>query len=358
MLKVISKIPSYYLFRTTGWPRKLPFNYTLSVSYNCNSRCKTCNIHARKANELSLEEWQKIFKCLGNSPFWVTISGGEPFLREDLPVLVQSLYDQCHPSIINIPTNGLLANKIGTAVQKIAAYCGDAQIVINVSIDDIGDKHDLIRGVQGNYQKALETFKLLKKLPVPNLSAGIHTVISRYNVERIPEIYEELHSLNPDSYITEIAEEREELCTIGSDITPGIETYCRATEYLIDRLRQEHFNKMGRITRAFRVEYYRMAKKVLEERRQIIPCYAGFASTQIAPDGEVWMCCVKAQSIGNLRDYGYDLRNMWFNGKAKTMRRNIRNGECYCPLANASYTNMLHNAGTLLRAGLNLVRWG
>ena len=356
MLKVITKIPSYYLFRLTGWPKKLPFNYTLSVSYNCNSRCKTCNIHARKANELSLEEWRKVFANIDKAPFWTTISGGEPFLREDLPELVQSLYDRCRPSIINIPTNGLLVNRIGQATEKIAKHCGNAQIVVNVSIDEIEDRHDLIRGVPGNYQKALQTFRTLKALSVPNLSVGIHTVISRYNVDRIPEIYEGLRPLNPDSYITEIAEEREELCTIGSNITPSVETYSRAIDYLTDRLQYEHFSQVGRITRAFRVEYYRMVKKVLEEHRQIIPCYAGFASAQIAPDGDVWMCCIKARSIGNLRDFDYNLKNIWFSEKAKAMRRGIRNGECYCPLANASYTNMLHNFPSLLRAGWNLLR--
>jgi MoaA/NifB/PqqE/SkfB family radical SAM enzyme len=356
MLEIVSKIPSYYLFRATGRPRKLPFNLTLSVSYKCNSRCKTCNIHARRATELSLEEWKTVFAKLGRNLFWTTISGGEPFLREDLPELVQSLYDQCRPSIINIPTNGLLVNGIGNVVQKIATHCSNAQIVVNVSIDEIGDKHDFIRGIPGSYQKAVATFKTLKKLPVTNLSVGIHTVISRYNVERIPEIYEELRSLNADSYITEIAEEREELCTIGSKITPSTEAYSRATDYLIDRLRREHFSKVGRIARAFRVEYYRMVKKVLEEHRQIIPCYAGFASAQIAPDGDVWMCCVKAESMGNLRDFNYDLKNIWFSERANSTRRSIRNRECYCPLANASYTNMLHNVRALLRAGWNFVR--
>jgi MoaA/NifB/PqqE/SkfB family radical SAM enzyme len=357
MLQVLSKIPSYYAFRLTGRPHILPMNLTLSVSYNCNSRCKTCNIHARKASDLSLEEWQTIFSNLGKNPFWTTISGGEPFLREDLPELVQSLYDQCCPSIINIPTNGLLVNRIGNTVQKIATHCSNAQIVVNVSIDEIGDKHDFIRGIPGSYQKAVETFKTLKKLPVPNLSVGIHTVISRFNVERIPEIYEELRKLKPDSYITEIAEEREELCTIGSEITPNIEAYSQAVDYLTGRLRQEHFAGVGRITRAFRVQYYQMVKRVLAEHKQIIPCYAGFASAQIAPDGEVWMCCVKAQSIGNLRDFSHDLKEMWFSDKANSMRRSIRNGECYCPLANAGYTNMLHSPVSLFRAGWNFVRW-
>jgi MoaA/NifB/PqqE/SkfB family radical SAM enzyme len=284
------------------------------------------------------------------------MSGGEPFLRQDLSEIVTSVYDECRPSIINIPTNGLLTERIPKVVADIADYCRQAQIVINVSIDDIGEKHDSIRGVSGNYNRAFATFAALKEIDLPNLSIGIHTVISRFNVDRIPAIYDALSGLRPDSYITEIAEEREELCTIGSGITPSPGEYSRAVDYLLSQLEKDHFAKVGRITRAFRIEYYRMVKRILAERRQIIPCYAGFASAQISPDGDLWMCCVKAQSVGNLRNYGFDFKKVWFSEEAGLARRKIKNGECFCPLANASYTNMLHNPRSLCRASLNFLR--
>lgn len=356
MLKVISKAPSYFLFRTMGWPRVIPMNLTLSVSYKCNSRCKTCNIHERKAEELSLDEWKRIFKNLGHGVFWVTMSGGEPFLRHDFQEIVRSVYDECRPTIINIPTNGLLLERIPSVVAEIAGYCRDAQVVINVSVDDIGERHDSIRGVPGNYERALRTFTALKRIDSPNLSIGVHTVISRFNVDRVPIIYDTLSGFHPDSYITEIAEEREELCTVGSEITPSLEGYIKAVDYLLVRLQKDHFNKVGRITRAFRIEYYKMVKRILVEKRQVIPCFAGFASAQVSPDGDVWMCCVKAQSVGNLRENDYDFGKIWFSQKAETLRRGIKKGECYCPLANASYTNMLHNPKSLLHVCLNFLK--
>jgi MoaA/NifB/PqqE/SkfB family radical SAM enzyme len=304
-----------------------------------------------------LEEWHKIFRSLGKNPFWVTISGGEPFLRNDLTELVFSLYDNCQPSIINIPTNGLLKDRIPITVKQIARHCEKSQIVINVSIDEIGNKHDAIRGIPGNYEKAMETFSALKAIDIQNLSIGIHTVISRFNVNRIRHIYEHLRSLNPDSYITEIAEERVELGTIGSNITPEYEDYAKAVDFLTHELTRNHYNRVGRITRAFRIEYYRMVKRILKEHRQIIPCYSGFASAQIAPNGDVWMCCIKAQSIGNLRDSAYDFGRVWFSEKAKKMRKGINRGDCYCPLANASYTNILLNPKTLTKVGINLLRY-
>ena len=355
MLKVISKIPSYYLFRTVGWPCLLPMNLTISPSFKCNSRCKTCNIYKKDCEELSLEEWEKVLHGLGKSPFWFTISGGEPFLKRGLFDFVRLVYDICRPSIINIPTNGLLFDRIPKVVKRIATYCKKTEIVVNVSIDGIEEADDDIRGIPGSYHKAVATFKDLKGLSLPNLSVGIHTVISRFNVDNVPQISQKLRALKPDSYITEIAEERVELDTIGAGISPEYSRYSKAADYLVDQLKQERFSRMGRITRAFRIEYYKMVKRVLQEQRQIIPCYAGFASAQIAPDGNVWMCCIKAESIGNLRDRDYRFKDIWFSEKAGELREMIRKGECHCPLANASYTNMLHNAKSLYRVGCNLL---
>jgi len=355
MLKIISKIPAYYFFRLLDWPRKLPLNLTLSLSFRCNSRCKTCNIHQKKSDELSSNEWEKIFKRYGKELFWVTISGGEPFLRDDIFEIVKALFDNCHPAVINIPTNAVLNEKVSRIVKQIVDYCKKSQIVINISIDEIGERHDAIRGAPGSYEKALQTFRALKSITNQNLSVGIHSVISAFNVDRIPQIYQHLSELHPDSYITEIAEEREELGSIGSSITPAYLDYSKAIDFLIHKLKKEKFSKIGKLTRALRMEYYQMVKKILLQERQVIPCYAGFASAQIAPNGDIWFCCIKAQAIGNLRDTGFDFRKVWFSEKAYTLRKSIKNRECFCPLANASYTNMLHNFQSLTRIAWNLV---
>ena len=356
MLKAALRIPGYWLFRQMGWPQWCPMNLTLSVSFSCNSRCRTCNVHTRSTKELSLEEWTKIFQSLKEKPFWVTISGGEPFLRKDIEALVGSLYDNCRPAIINIPTNGLLMERIPLIVKQIAGRCLKSQIVINLSIDEIEERHDAIRGVPGNYSKALKTYAALKAIHAPNLTVGIHTVISSFNVQRVSQIYEHLRALDPDSYVTEIAEERVELNTIGAEITPEYSAYTSALDSLMALMREDHFNRIGRIARAFRLEYYKLVKKILKEKRQVIPCFAGVASAQIAPNGDVWMCCIKAESIGNLKAANYDFKKVWTSKKAWELRQRIKEKVCYCPLANAGYTNMLFNIKTVLQAASNLVK--
>lgn len=327
-------------------------NLTVSVTNRCNSRCKTCRIH-QKANtrELALGEWDRTSRAIGKDVFWITFSGGEPFLRNDLAELVCLFYTSCRPSIINIPTNGLLTDHIPDVVERIAVFCTEARIVVNLSIDDVGRKHDRIRGVAGNYERVLETYRRLKRLTLGNLSVGIHTVISRFNVGNFKDIYQTITGLHCDSYITEIAEERAELDTIGSDIAPKYEEYSNAIDFLVKEARASNSKGMGVVTRAFRTEYYEMAKAMIREQRQIIPCYAGFASAQIASDGEVWMCCTKADSVGNLRDVSYDFRRVWFSEKARQLRQGIKRGECHCTLANVAYTNMLLNSRMLARVG-------
>jgi hypothetical protein len=99
-----------------------------------------------------------------------------------------------------------------------------------------------------------------------------------------------------------------------------------------------------------------MVQRWLRERRQIIPCYAGWASAQIAPDGDVWFCCVRAEPIGNLRETDYDFRKVWWSERARSLREEVRAGRCDCPLANAAYTNLLLHPRSLVGVVWDLVR--
>lgn len=129
-----------------------------------------------------------------------------------------------------------------------------------------------------------------------------------------------------------------------------------AIDTLAESLRDKRPTGIARVTQAFRRQYYEIVKRTLREHRQVIPCMAGVASAQIAPNGDVWTCCIRAESMGNLRDYGYDFAKVWRTAKANELRRSIKAGECYCPLANASYTNMLTHVPTLIKVAATVAR--
>jgi MoaA/NifB/PqqE/SkfB family radical SAM enzyme len=263
MIQVLTRVPLYQLSRGLGWPKMLPINLTITPLARCNSRCVTCNIWKRREDELSLEEWDKVFQGLGRVPYWVTISGGEPFLNREIVALCQSLYEHCRPGIINIPTNGLLQATIPDAVEAIAKSCPGSQLIINLSLDGVGERHDRIRGVPGSFEKFEKSYQALKRLQCPNLSVGIHSVISTFNVDEVASLYDYAFSLEPDSYITEIAEERVELDTVGLEITPSLEQYSKAIDLLVSRIAEQRFQGISKITQAFRAEYYRLVKAIL-----------------------------------------------------------------------------------------------
>lgn len=361
MLEVLPKIARLQASYALGKPLALPLNLTISVSYRCNSRCKTCNVWQRPNDDLTLEEYEKTFASLGHATYWFTFSGGEPTLRRDLPEIVESAYRNCHPGIINIPTNGIQDKIIPNRIERVLQAAPASEVIVNLSLDGVGEKHDALRGVRGNFARAMRTYAGLKALRqrYTNLTLGIHTVISHFNVEELDSIYAFVRDeLRPDSFITEIAEERVELDTVGMGITPPMQSYQPAIERLQADMRQAEFRGVSRITQAFRARYYDLVKRTLLEKRQIIPCMAGVASAQIAPNGDVWSCCIRAESMGNLRQHNYNFHTVWSSARADQLRRSIKAGECYCPLANAAYTNMLCHIPTLASVGLRIACTG
>ncbi|HZZ83329.1 MAG TPA: radical SAM protein [Anaeromyxobacteraceae bacterium] len=356
---VLARIPLFQLQRRTGWPRLLPLNVTLSPSPRCNSRCLTCNIWMKREDELTLEEWDKVLRSLGRAPYWFTISGGEPLMYPHVVELARLAYEHCRPGVINIPSNAILPS-IPDRVERIARACPESQLIVNLSLDGVGEKHDRIRGIPGNFAKFEERLAQLLALrrKLPNLTVGIHSVISTFSVGHLGELIAYADRSGADQFITEIAEPRVELDTVGLPITPSREQYAAAIDELIAYVERRRFRGMARLTEALRIEYYRLVKRILDEEDQVIDCYAGWASAHIYADGTVWPCCVRADDLGNLREHGYDFKRIWQGEKLREVRRSIAARECHCPLANAAYTNMLHDLPTMVRATAHLARPG
>jgi MoaA/NifB/PqqE/SkfB family radical SAM enzyme len=359
-LPLVARLAGYRAAHATGRAGQLPVNLTVSVTYSCPSRCATCDIWQKKVDDLSVDEYGRIFPTLEKVPIWVTLSGGDQFVRADLDEVVRLVVTQIEPKIVNIPMNGVITERIFNLLPKIAQHtgAGNAQLVLNLSVDEIGKAHDDIRGADRNFEKLQLVAGLIHDLKktYPHVVLGVHTVISRLNVHRIPAIEREARALfRPDSYIAEVAENRVELKTMQKDITPDPADYRRAVEHLRNVIRANRStHPVARLVESLRLEYYELAARILEEKRQVIDCYAGWASAQLAPDGHVWGCCVRAESIGNVREHGYDFRRVWFGEQGDAFRESVRAHTCACPLANASYTNLLLDARSLVRVAANM----
>ncbi len=368
-LTLAPRIVNYKSSRLLGTKPALPISLTISVTNQCNSKCKTCSIWKRysdhqqlRATEFSAGEYKKTFEKFGGKIFWATLSGGEPFMRRDIVDIFEALCENCHPAVVNIPSNGLLSPVIERNVKKMLEKNFDTNLTLNLSLDGVGDKHEKIRGIPGNFERVLDTYERVRKLKkeFPRFQIGIHTVISKHNIDDAISVYEFAKGLAPDSYITEVAEHRTELFNKDDDITPDAKAYAVFAEQLSKHIRTDYLHSkknVSKLTQSFRLKYYQFAAQVLKENRQVIPCYAGYASCQITPFGDVWPCCILGYDhpMGNLRENEYNFEKIWHSRKAEEIRKFVGSKKCACPLANAYYTNVLCNFGSLVGVSKNLL---
>ena len=72
--------------------------------------------------ELSLFEYTRLAKSMGPMEH-ITLGGGEPFLRSDLPEIAKSFYNYTGVRNISIPTNGSIPKHFKIQLEKILKYC-------------------------------------------------------------------------------------------------------------------------------------------------------------------------------------------------------------------------------------------
>jgi len=333
LLKLITKATGSNISRLVNKPLVSPFNLTISVTGKCNSKCRTCKIwEKQKVNDLNLDQWNKILTSVGNSPIWITISGGEPFIRPDITGIIKIIAKKNKPKIITIATNGIHSEKIYRDVKQILSFY-HGLLVINISVDGIGRKHDEIRGVKC-HSKVTKTIKLLK---TTRATVGVHTVISKYNINDLKDIRTYVKKLSPDSYICQIVENRKELGNMDDSLLPPLSEYFRAVRYI--QSKDTKANGVSKITKVLRNGYYKLSRKSLIEKKASIPCYAGIASAHINYNGDLWACCVKTEIMGNLLQTSFS--DIWHSPAAKKIRKRIKKDKCYCTMANVCYSNII-----------------
>ena len=168
---------------TTMKLMKTPRSVDLSITNRCNLRCTYCS-HFTGAGDvgqdLPKEEWLQFFEELNRCAVMnVTLQGGEPFCRKDLPELVEGIVR--NRMRFTILSNGTLINEEKAAFLASTGRCDGVQVSIDGSIPLT---HDACRG-EGNFIRAMEGIKSLQKYNVP---VPVRVTIHRHNVQDLERI--------------------------------------------------------------------------------------------------------------------------------------------------------------------------
>lgn len=168
-----------------GWTtaRRRPRLVNLEVTKFCNAKCDFCDYWKTKESP-RLDDYVDVVKRL--QPMMVSITGGEPLLRKDLPQLIQRIHDNMFFIYIGMVTHGQLLS-----VQKAEELWDAGLDQLSISMNWLGDAHDSERGIPGLFD---HLSKLIPKLPMVGVdNVMLNTVIMKENLDIIPRIVRQAH---------------------------------------------------------------------------------------------------------------------------------------------------------------------
>ncbi|MBI5728271.1 MAG: radical SAM protein [Candidatus Magasanikbacteria bacterium] len=289
----------------------LPIDCVVAVTYDCNSRCVMCDIwKIRDFPVLSVAEFRKLPATLRD----VNISGGEPFLRPDLPEVVRAIVETCPRARIVISTNGFMPALIEAQMKKILAIKPD--IGVSISIDGMNEMHDKIRGIPDGFKKDMETLERLQKLGMTNLRLAF-TILPE-NVSHFSLVYNEARRRGVQ--FTHAFAQSSEHYFGGIQVNnhPNQETLRREYEQVIGAELQSWQPK--RWARAFfAYGLYRFSI----ERQQVLNNDPGTKFFYLDPRGVVYPSVVHNYPMGNIVNAG-SWPELWYGARAEKARELVR----------------------------------
>jgi len=306
-----------------------PYYLNLFVTARCNASCPYCLNRFRQAThgpELRVGEYERL---AGNWPGLriLSLTGGEPFLREDLLDILRAFTRSTRALYLTIHTNGFdpaaLADFLATARHE------DPVRMLNVclSFDGIGKRHDEIRGVPGLFDRNMECIEIVRQHRAADKRVDLvtATTLAEDNIDEAEAVWQ---------FLTD---------EVGVISTVGIDRYAKgpARQRLLDRFREIYSARPYYRARypAFSLRSFRQALESLypdelERRartgRREMPCVAGRNLIVLYEDGTAAPCEMRDDVFGNVRDADYSIEKLLRSPASRAIRKAIARRECCC----------------------------
>lgn len=334
---------------------KSPQYIVFFVTSKCNARCKMCFYwkqieESSQKQELSLEEIEKISLNLPRF-YSLAISGGEPFLRNDLAEICKIFVKNNKIKHLSIPTNGLLTNSISSQTEEICKNSPKTKIEIEFSIDAMAEIHNEIRGVNNIFETAMLSIKKLSSLEkiYPNLRVKVNTTFSKFNQNNLLPLIDFLKNnlkLNRTNISILHGQAR-----VKDSEDYDINLYKKAIDYLIKKqIASEKITLFDIIMISIKHRARELLIKAVEQKKYPLKCWALKKFIVIRETGDVYPCEPINDSLGNLRENNYSLSRLLKSDRAKNFIKNFNPNGCYCTWGCSVLNNILYSPYNLFRA--------
>ncbi len=322
-----------------------PYKLTYVTTYKCQSRCLVCDIWKKDpVGELTLEEIQEFFKK-SNKFAWIDITGGEVFLRKDIVQIVKAMIDNCkNLFMIHIPTNSLMPSIIEKRVREIIEL-NPKYFTVTCSLDGPPELNDKLRGIPGDFDKVIETYKRLSSIKSKNLKVFIGFTLSHLNKGTFKETYEavkkEIPWIKPNDFHMNVIHLSEHYYSNQNVDIGNKQDFIQEVEHF----RKMRINEFGPIP-YLEHKYLKLVKKYIETGKTPVTCQALAASVFIDSYGDIYPCSIYSRKLANIKDINYDLEAYWQTEEIKTIRKEIEEGKCpHCWTPCEAYQSILARIG-------------
>lgn len=294
---------------------KLPTDVSIITTYRCPMRCQMCNIWKNptdKKEEISAADLEMLpdFK-------FVNITGGEPFVREDLDEIVEVMFRKS-PRIV-ISTSAWYDDRILRLAEKFP------NIGIRVSIEGMREVNDQLRGRDGGFEKGVRTLHSLKEMGVKDIGFGI--TVSNHNSSDMLKLYDLAKELDME-FATAAFHNSFYFHKYDNRITNKEEVSANFLRLMENQMKEKHPKSWFRA-------YFNMGLiNYVNGGKRLLPCEAGTVNFFIDPWGEVLPCngmeeSVWFKSMGNIRS-GKTFEEIWNSPEAEEVRRNVASCKKNC----------------------------
>ena len=257
----------------------VPLSVHLDLTYRCNERCEHCYLDHEDFGEMTTAELKSLLKQLASAGvFFLTMSGGEPLVRQDCFELIE--YARALGFNVKLKTNAIL---IGEREAKRLRALGVEQIQISV-YSHRPDVHDGITKVQGSLLRTLNAVRLLR---AHDLKVTIANVLMKNNFQ------------DGDGVRT-LAQELGAHYSLDPTITPMIDGDRSVLRYRMPASELPGLfhnpNLVGDVE-----SFCAPPPPVDDDVREGLPCSAGHTACYISPYGDLYPCVQFPLLCGNVR---------------------------------------------------------
>ena len=339
-----------------------PALLNILVTSVCDMRCTHCffteqlDDAPRKKLQMTTREIENISETLGGNLGVLILAGGEPFTRKDLPEIARAFYNNNRLESVYITSNGQIQQRIFPDVTRILEECPRLNVTMALGIDGLKDQHDKIRQKPGSWDIVIDTARRLMamKREYPRLDVQTCTCFMHSNQDTIFEWYDFLKcELKPDkvnfNYIRPPSADPIELDINGAlyaQLAARIDADSRS-----GALRNHYAGGIGFFKAALDVYMHGLIAKTQETQQAQLTCYAGSAGGVIYDEGTV-SSCENLEPVGNLRDYDWNFRKLWFSPAMQARREKAADG-CFCTHeSNCYYPSLPMNPKHLIQIKL------